>query len=388
MRQPMSFASQALIAALILLAGAALWVAREPVSSAVAGIFVAANPSAGGTARGSRKRGGAEAVPVVVQTVTSGRSDLEFAGLGTARALRHITIFSAVPGEVRKVLVRAGQRVKAGEKLFELDNRQAELAVAMAASKLEGAKRLLDRADRLRRKKVQSEATVQDATTVADQAEVELNAAKVALGDHVITAPFAGIVGISNIDVGDRITSSTELVTLDDRSVMTVEFDVPERYLPRLRQSMKVTVRTPGFGDRRFEGMLSDIDSRVHPTRRTVAVRASVINISDELRPGMSFAVDMKLPGKEYPRIPDLALQFSQSGNFVWLAKDGLAERVTVKIVRRNSNTVLVEGKVRPGDRIVIEGVQRLRSGRKIKIAEDDKQAPAQSNDTSAARVN
>jgi len=357
---------QGLIAAAILGIGVGLWLAREPVRAAVSGLF---NSGTAGKPTGKRKRGGA--VPIVATAVSSGRDDLEFAGVGTARALRHVTLISAVAGEVVKLHTRAGEQLKAGAKIIELDTRQAQLAVEMAQSKLNGAERLLGRADQLRRRRVQSRAKVQDAATIADQARVELKVAEEALADHTITAPFAGTVGIAHVDVGDRVTTTTELITLDDRSRLTVEFEVPEKFLPRLRQNMTLDVRTPGFSERKFAGTIEGIDSRVHPTRRTVAVRAMVDNTDDLLRPGMSFSVDLRLTGDVFPQIPDLALQFSQSGNYVWLVEGGKAKRVDVAIVRRKNNTVLVRGSLSPGDAIVIEGVQRLRAGRAVRIAEE-----------------
>lgn len=370
MRQSMSFRLQCVFAVAVIAAGAIVWFAREPVTAAFSELFSASEQKA---ARSNSRRGRNDgAVPVVIQEVGFGRNDVAFAGIGTARAVRHVTLFPAVSAEILKVHTRAGQRVQANDKLFELDDRQAQLAVDMAASKLNAANLLLGRADRLLQRRVQSEARVQDAEAVAAQAEVELKAAKVSVNDHIITAPFAGVVGIAGVEVGDRVTPATALLSIDDRSTLSVEFDVPEQYLPRLSRGIKVDVRTPGFSDRAFEGTLSSIDSRVHPTRRTVAVRAEVANSEDLLRPGMSFAVDLNLPGAEFPSIPDLALQFSQSGNYVWLAKDGKAERVTVKTVRRNSNTVLVEGALRPGDKIIIEGVQRLSQDRAIYIADNE----------------
>ncbi|MFY0610533.1 MAG: efflux RND transporter periplasmic adaptor subunit [Hyphomicrobiaceae bacterium] len=384
MRQPLSFVSQGLIAAVILAIGAVVWLAREPVSAAVTGLFASGDSNAAKSKR--RRRGGRQAVPVVVHAVEQGRNDLAFAGIGTARALRHVTLFAAVSGEVVKLHTRAGHRLEAGAKIIELDTRQAKLAVSMAASKLKGFERLLGRADSLRRKNVQSKAKVLDAESLVDQARVELQTAEVVLADHTITAPFAGIVGIAKVEVGDRVTPTTELVTLDDRAKLTVEFEVPEAYLPRLRAGKNVDVRTPGFSDRVFKGVLSGIDSRVHPTRRTVRVRAEVANSDDLLRPGMSFAIDLNLPGKTFPKIPDLALQFNQQGNFVWLIDGGKAKRVTVKIVRRDSNTVLVDGDLKRGDPIVIEGVQRLRPGRKVAVADRDtpKKKPAEA----AVKVN
>jgi RND family efflux transporter MFP subunit len=388
MRQPLSFVPQLLIAAVILGGGAAIWLAREPVTAAVTGLFSAADAKSSGSKGRSRRNSGDKPVPVVTEVVGEGRNDLEFAGIGTARALRHVTLYPAVSGEIKSVLTRSGDRVTAGAGIIELDTRRAQLAVDMAASKLKGAQRLLGRADRLRQRNVQSEAKVQDAETIADQAEVELQAAKVALTDHTIIAPFAGVVGIAGVGVGDRVTPATALVTLDDRSKLTVEFDVPETYLPRLRPSMKVDVRTPGFADRTFLGVLSGIDSRVHPSRRTVVVRAEVPNEEDLLRPGMSFAVDLKLPGTRYPVIPDLALQFSQKGNYVWRINNDKADRVAVTIVRRDSNSILVDGPIKPGDQIVIEGVQRLRPGRKVAMTPANQTEPDPKPNGKSAKVN
>lgn len=385
MRQPAPLARQGLIAALILLVGGVIWFAREPVAAAVSGLFQSAHEKAG---KANKRGRGRRAVPVVVQAVDQGRNDLAFSGIGTARALRHVTLYPAVSGEVVKLHTRAGQRIGAGARIIDLDVRQAQLAVDMATSKLKGARRLLDRADSLRRKRVLSDARVIDAQNLVDQAEVELKTAEVALTDHTIKAPFAGVVGIASVDVGDRVTPTTILVTIDDRSKLTVEFEVPEEYLPRLSTGMTLDVRTPGFANRIFDGVVGGIDSRVHPTRRTVLVRAEVANPDDLLRPGMSFAIDLQLPGKTYPRIPDLALQFSQRGNYVWLIDGGKSKRVAVKIVRRDSNTVLVEGDVKPGDRIVIEGVQRLRPGRRVSLADTGEAAKAKPPAKPSPKVN
>lgn len=371
MQRPMSLVVQSIIAAVILAVGAGLWIKREPVSAAVTGLFGEAEP-----AKRSRRRNQG-AVPVITRPVGEARDNLTFAGIGTARAERHVTLYAAVPGEVVKLHTRAGQTVNKGDKLIELDARQAELSVAMAKSKLQNATTLLQRADRLRRRNVQSEAKVDDAEMIAVQARVELKAAEATLSDHVVRAPFAGIVGIANVDVGDRVTATTELLTIDDRSSLTVQFDIPEQFLPHLQPGQKVDVRTPGFPDRIFVGEIDKIDSRVHPTRRTVVVRAKFDNEKDLLRPGMSFEVDLQITGEQYPEIADLALQFSQKGNYVWLIEDDKAKRVPVRIVRRRANTVLVSGELRPGDVVVIEGVQRLRPGREVERSGQEPQSGA-----------
>jgi RND family efflux transporter MFP subunit len=208
----------------------------------------------------------------------------------------------------------------------------------------------------------------------------------VTLQDHTIEAPFDGVVGIPRVEVGDRVSATTALVNIDDRSKLVVEFDVPEVFVPRLSMGRDLDVRTPGFPQRVFKGVVSGIDSRVDPQRRTIVVRAEVDNANDLLRPGMSFAIDLVLEGKPHPRIPDLALQFSNDGNFVWRLKGETVEKVSVEIIKRISDEVLVSGNLKPGDPIVLEGVQRLRPGRKVRRVDPDASEKSESGKNASAR--
>jgi RND family efflux transporter MFP subunit len=144
---------------------------------------------------------------------------------------------------------------------------------------------------------------------------------------------------------------------------------VAERLLSRLKQDMPVTARTPTFRDRDIEGSINKIDSRVDPVSRTVRVRAAFPNTDDSLRPGMSFFVQLDLPGEMLASVPELALQWQDGESFIWRVTDGKAERVTVTTKRRLNNKVLIEGDVQPGDVVVVEGVQRLRPGRLVEIS-------------------
>lgn len=361
MSSPMSLRTQTLVAALVVALGIGLWVAREPVSAAVIKLF--STPT--GEVRG-RRNGGA-AVPVVAGRVGEARDDLRFSGVGTARALAHVTLYPAVSGAVEEVRFKPGTRIDTGEILYRLEDRQARLAVDLARSKLDGAKRVLKRAELLQQRNVQSMARVLDARTIVEQAEVELRQAEAVLEDHTIEAPFTGKLGISRVEVGDRVTAATALVNLDNRSKLVVEFAIPEVYLPRLQVGRDLEVRTPAFRRRTFQGRIAGIDSRVDPKKRTVVVRAQVDNSEDLLRPGMSFAIDLVLEGRPYASVPDLALQFSNDGNYVWRLDGEKAERVPVEIVKRVGDHVLVSGALKPGDPIVLEGVQRLRPGRKVR---------------------
>jgi len=147
-----------------------------------------------------------------------------------------------------------------------------------------------------------------------------------------------------------------------------VMIDVAERYLARIAVGQAVTARTPGFAGRTFNGRVDEIDSRIDPDSRTVKVRATLPNTDDLLRPGMSFAIELNIPGPAYPEVPELALQWAKGESFVWRIKQDTAEQVAVRSIKRLHDTILVDGDLQAGDVVVVEGVQRLRPGRQVRF--------------------
>jgi RND family efflux transporter MFP subunit len=157
-----------------------------------------------------------------------------------------------------------------------------------------------------------------------------------------------------------------------------VEFDVAERYLARLKVGQKVTANIPSYPDRIFTGAIRRLDSRVEPLSRTIRVRATFPNKDDLLRPGMSFFVELVLAGAEYTVVPQLALQWDSGTSYVWKVKKRKAKKVAVRSVKRLDNRILVDGKLEVGDLVVVEGVQRLREGRKVSFGETKKKKSKQ----------
>lgn len=312
-------------------------------------------------------------VPVVVAKAGERANDITIAAIATARAKRFVTLFPEVGGEIVQFHVQAGYRVISGEKIMTLDTRDAELAMQLAEVKVEEAELALARSRQLLERNVNSQAKVQDMRTLLDRARLELEQAKEALAKRTLRAPFPGVVGIPKVEVGDRVSATTEVITVDDRSSLLVEIEVPEQYLSAVERGQTVTARTPSFPDRAFEGTVDRIDSRVDPVSRTVMVRASLPNADDLLRPGMSFAVNLTIPGKAYPIVPELALQWGAGGkSYVWKVVNDKSERIEVRSVKRMNRVILVDGDIKPGELVVVEGVQRLRPGRKVSFALPD----------------
>lgn len=316
---------------------------------------------------GARPTGG---VPVIVDAVSEAADVVEIWAVGTGRASRSVTLYPKASGEIVEILISAGDVVTAGQPILRLGDRQAQLSMSMAEAQLDEARRALARLEELLDRGVSAEATVDTSRTAERTAELEYDQAVEALEDRTVRAPFGGIVGIPLVELGERINESTAILTLDDRESLIVEFEIAEAFLPRLEDGMQVSAITPGFPDRPFDGVIAHIDSRVDPTMRTVLLRATIPNGHDDLRPGMSFAVRLDLPGETYPSIPDLALQWGRSGGYVWRINNGTAEEVLVRAVRRQNGQILVDAELAPGDTIVVEGVQRLRQGRNVSFAE------------------
>jgi RND family efflux transporter MFP subunit len=310
----------------------------------------------------------ADAVPVIVaaSTETQNRITLDLPGSGLAQ--RSVTLFPLVEGEVDGVAFRTGQRVKAGELLVQLNNRAEQLTVALAQAQLQTASLLASRLEATAGTGAVPEIEVEQAVAAQRTAEIGLQQARQALSERSVRAPFAGVVGIAEVQIGDRVSPTTALTTLDDRRQLVVAFDVPEAYIGRLRPGLAITATHPAYPDQPVKGRVSEIDSQIDATLRTVRVRATLPNADDRLRTGMSFGVRLELAGDLRLSVPELALQFGRQGAYVWAVRGGKAEAVPARVVRRIGGMVLIEGALRSGEPVVVEGVQRLRAGRAVRV--------------------
>lgn len=302
-------------------------------------------------------------VPVLVEPLRFEPARTRSETVGTSRAVLSAELYPASSGEVAVVNFEPGQFVREGDVLIELDRRRETLAVEQAALQLEDAERLYDRYRRSADSGAVSPTVLDAARTAAELARVELKRARIALEDRTIKAPFAGHVDSTDIDRGDRVTPSTLITTLDDRSHLLVSFEIPELFITELAPGEDVMLETWGIAGPRVAGEIVDVGSRIDPQTRTFSVRARVENQDDLLRPGMSFRVETDVRGEMYAVIAETAVQWGTEGAFIWSVNDGTAERKPVRIIERREGRVLVDGDLASDDIIVVEGVQRMREG-------------------------
>ncbi len=374
MPSPASMQLQLLLFAILAAIAGGMWIAREQVSDAVARLADSSErPMTAAVDQPDKNRG----VPVIVAKVDQAINNEMIAAVGTARARRSVMLHAETDGIIIELAPRAGDHVKKGDTIVQLDATKAQLAVQIATRRLEEARRQFGRSEFLQNRSVNSKAKVEDAKTAEERAELEHLQAEEAMHDLSIRAPFDGIVGIPNVEVGERVTTATPLISLDQRDDVQVEFEVAEKYLSRLSVGDAVTGRTPSYEGRSFAGRIEFIDSRIDPTSRTVKVRAVIPNKDDVLRPGMSFVVEVELPGEQYAVVPELSLQWRKGESYVWTVDDAKARKVLVTVVSRLNSTILVEGNLQPRQLVVVEGVQRLRPGRPVQYSAPQEAEPA-----------
>lgn len=304
--------------------------------------------------------------PVIVMPVGLASNAAVVEAVGTGDAAKAVTLYPEASGQVTEILFRAGNPVEQGDPLMRLDSEDEELAVDLARVRLQDAHQQLDRYENTAPSGAVSTSEVDQARTAVSAARIELAQAELALRKRTLEAPFDGVVGIPEVSAGDRVSTSTVIATLDDRSTLLVDFEVPEAFARSVREGGPIAATTWAMPGRQFEGVVDSVASRIDGQTRTLRVRGRIDNKDGLLRTGMSFTIRLPLQGERLPSVPSIAVQWDRRGAYVWRVVDGEAERVDVDVVKREDQWILVEAPLSPEDRVVVEGVQRLHAGRAV----------------------
>lgn len=292
--------------------------------------------------------------------------------VGTSRARQSATLYPEVSDVVTAVSFQAGDRVGEGQRLLQLDDRDERLAVELAKVQVADADRLYQRYLKSQGAGAVTESALDISKSDLDQARIRLERAQVAVQQHVIVAPFAGVVGLTDIDPGARVNPTTAVTTIDDRSSLLVTFEVPEVFHGQLQEGQEVTLSTWNANGPQFKGLISAIGSQIDVEARTFTVRAMVENQDDQLRPGMSFKVRLDLSDGRYPTVPEIALQWGGDGAFVWAVRDGKAARVSATVVQRIKGEVLIDAELADGAWVITEGTHLVREGQDIEVVDPE----------------
>ena len=284
--------------------------------------------------------------------------------IGEARALKSVAITAEVAGLVEEIAIAPGARVKEGDVLLRIVDDEQEVALNRARADYPIAKQNADRYRLLESDAAASELESEQAQNAYIAAQAALGAAEVAVAQRRITAPFDGIVGLTNIEAGDYLRVGDAVTTLDDTSSVLVEFSVPQESAAFMNLGQPIEAALTSGARQKHAGVITAIDSRVDPESRSLRAEATIANDGGRLIPGAVFSVKTTAPGEPAVAVSGLAIQWDRLGAFVWRrGEDGAAERASVVILQRSDEIVLVEGDIQPGDAIVSEGANRVRRG-------------------------
>lgn len=322
------------------------------------------------------------AVGVVAVPVRSEQIAFEIEALGTAHANESVDITAKVVNQVTAVRFAEGQQVRKGDVLVELDASQVRADLAAAEAALAESRSQFDRSRELYDTKVLSDSQIEQIEATYKANEARVASARARVNDTVVRAPFSGRVGLRRVSVGSLISPGTVITTLDDTGTIKLDFTIPETFLSVVKPGLAITARSVAYPDSQFDGQVSSIDSRVDPATRSVTARALVPNPAGLLKPGMFLTVRLSRGAVDALLIPEQALVPEGGQMFVFVVRDGLAEKRKVQIGQRRVGDVQVVEGLASGDLVVTEGTQKLRDGAAVTL-----QQAAPAGQAAAARA-
>ncbi len=298
-------------------------------------------------------------VAVVAERPQMLDEQLQIEAVGSARAQTSAQLYPESAGQVRSVNFSPGDYVRQGAPLVVLDRRREQLAVDLAQVQVQEASQLLARYRRIEDTGAISDSQIEAGETALASARVALEQAQAVLADRTVRAPFSGHIGLTDIDVGDRIGPDTVIAQLDRRGVLFVEFPAPESAFARLDPGSVVSVTPFSDPGRTIRGRVTAVGSAIASDQRSYTVRTQVDNSDDRLRPGMSFRVQFQGAGETRPAVPEQAIVWGGEGSYMWVVREGLAERVPLTIAARRDGMALIDAALRPTDLVIIEACRR-----------------------------
>jgi len=312
---------------------------------------------------------GPAAPSVVVATASIKTFPLAVEALGNASANEAVEIRPEIVARLTTINFEEGQFVNAGDPLVELENVEPLAELASARARLVDSESQYRRSQELFKTNVVAESQLQqlEAQRVADRAAVAAAFARVE--DTVITAPFAGWLGLRRVSAGSLVSPSTIITTLDDTSSIKVDFDIPEVFLSRIERGLKVTARSAAWAEMEFVGSVTAVDSRVDPVSRTIMIRSEVSNEAGHLRAGMFLTVTLMRENIDALMIPEQALVPERSTQSVLVVgTDNIVEKRLVETGRRRPGEVEILSGLATGERVIVEGTQMARNGKAVSI--------------------
>ncbi len=299
--------------------------------------------------------------------------------VGSMRAVNGVLVSTDLAGIVSQISFESGSEVKKGDLLVKLDTRQEEAQLHSAEAKRELARINLERERALIAQKAVAQSDFDSAQSEFSQDDAAVEEAQALIARKTIVAPFDGLAGIRQVDLGQYLNVGSTIAPLQSIDPIYVEFSVPQQDIDKVATGKKLHIRADGIDGKEFDGVVTAIDSKVEEATRNITVQGTVQNPNHLLRPGMYVNVDVLLPEQQgVVAIPSTAIEYAPYGDSVFIIKDGPAGKdgkpgkivvqQFVKLGATRGDQVAILSGVNPGDEVVTSGVFKLRSHAPVQV--------------------
>jgi membrane fusion protein (multidrug efflux system) len=319
--------------------------------------------------------------PTAVTTLLAKRETwpATFNVIGTAQAIQGVTVSADLPGTVDKINFESGQQIKAGEVLVELDTRQERAQLAAAEADFELAKITYARQQKLVSEGVVARTEYDNALAQQKSTEARVGEIKATIERKTIRAPFSGIIGLRQANLGQYLAAGQAIVSLQSLNPIYVNFGVPQQTTPQLKVGRTLKITSDDLPGAHFNGHVTALDSVVDQTTRNIQVQATLTNPGGRLRPGMFVQVEVSLgAAREVISLPATAINYAPYGDSVYVVAEmqdpktgksykGVRQQF-VKVEGSRGDQVAVVSGINPGEEIVTSGVFKLRNGASVEV--------------------
>lgn len=292
-----------------------------------------------------------------------------------------VTVANESAGVIDKIAFDSGTNVEEGQPLVMLDSSVEKADLKSAEAKLPAAQAKYKRYQGLYKKGSVSKETLDDAEANFFSLKSDIDSLKATIDRREIKAPFAGVVGIRNVYLGQYLQTGTDIVRLEDTSVMRLRFTVPQTDISRISLEQQVDIFVDAYPDTSFQGSITAIEPAVSVQSGLIQVQADIPNSDGKLRSGMFARANIILPIMENQvTLPQTAITFTLYGDNVYIISEQDGEKrvkqQVVKVGERVRDIAHILEGVKPGDMVVTSGQVRLSNDAKVRVVESDATTP------------
>ena len=318
--------------------------------------------------------------PEAVTTIVAEQEEwpATLSAIGTMAAVQGVTVSADLPGTVDRILFDSGQAVAAGQVLAVLDTRQEQAQLAAIEAQRELARLTFDRMEGLLTERVISRAEFDRATAEYRQTDAQVAEIRAVIERKTIRAPFSGVLGIRQVNLGQYLAGGDALVTLQSVNPIYVNFGVPQQAAGQIVAGRAVRVTTDGVTGEEWTGRVTAMDSMVDEATRNIQVQATLPNPGGRLRPGMFVQAEIPLgPSQRVIALPASAISYAPYGDSVFVVAElegedgktyrGVRQQFVKPGAARGDQMAVLSG-INPGDEVVTSGVFKLRNGAAVVV--------------------